>query len=104
MVKLPIRKIPGIGNVSEQILLGLGIENCGQILQNLCDIKIVFSELSFNFFVKSALGIARAYHEEPEDRKSISVSRTFKILQSREEFVQKLKELSVLLAQDMQAY
>jgi nucleotidyltransferase/DNA polymerase involved in DNA repair len=29
MAKMPIRKIPGIGNVSEQILLGLGIENCG---------------------------------------------------------------------------
>lgn len=29
MADLPVRKIPGIGNVTEQLLRGLGIEKCG---------------------------------------------------------------------------
>jgi DNA polymerase kappa len=33
MKELDVRKIPGIGNVSEQLLKGLGINTCGDILE-----------------------------------------------------------------------
>jgi DNA polymerase kappa len=78
--KLPVRKIPGIGNCAEQILHGIGVKTCQDILNNLVDIYIGFTENSFDFFLRSALGISRCYHELAEERKSVSVSRTFTVI------------------------
>jgi hypothetical protein len=70
--------------VSEQFLVGLDYKICADIIKRSTDLKIAFSDNSFEFFLSSALGIARSYHELPQDRKSISVSRTFKVISSVE--------------------
>lgn len=44
--ELPVRKIPGIGNVTEHILSGLGIKTCGDILLKKLDIYTVFKQSS----------------------------------------------------------
>ncbi len=63
MNNLDVRKIPGIGNVNEQFLRGLNINKCQDIINNSVEIKLLFSLNSFEFLIKSALGIARCYHE-----------------------------------------
>ncbi|EDK31392.1 DNA polymerase kappa protein (macronuclear) [Tetrahymena thermophila SB210] len=103
MKDLPIRKIPGIGNVTEQILKGIGIEKCSQILERVIDIKICFKDLSFDHLVSSALGIGRSWHEEETEKKSLSVSRTFQAISTIEEINEKIHQISQLLAEDAKA-
>ena len=97
-----IRKIPFIGNTMEQLLRGLGIETCADILKRLVDIYLIFSELSFDFLTSSALGISRTIHEVREERKSMNVSRTFKVLSTQQEMEKKIAELAEMLADDLQ--
>ncbi|KAL4479510.1 hypothetical protein ABPG72_011832 [Tetrahymena utriculariae] len=103
MKDLPIRKIPGIGNVTEQILKGIGIDSCSQILERIIDIKICFKDLSFDHLVSSALGIGRSWHEEEVEKKSLSVSRTFQSISTIEEIHQKIHQISEFLAEDAKA-
>ena len=102
--KLPIRKIQGIGSSAEQILNGLGIKTCKDILDYLPEIYVAFSEKSFDFFLRSALGISRCYHEIREDRKSVNVSRTFQTVTTVADMEKKVQEISLLLAEDLQEY
>ena len=102
MGQRPIRKIPGIGNVNEQLLIGLGIHTCEDILKKKREIKICFTENAFEFFMKAALGISRCFHEKFEDRKSISVSRTFQAICDYGQMEMKLKELSESLGDDLE--
>ena len=74
MMNLPTRKLIGVGKVNEQILLGMGIEKCGDIVDKAVDIYINFTENAFDFLLKSALGIAKNTHEECGIKKSINVS------------------------------
>lgn len=102
MNKRPIRKIPGIGSVNEQLLFGLGVHSCEDILNKKREIKICFTENSFEFFIKAALGISRCYHEKLEERKSFSVSRTFSTISSMKDMEAKLKDLSESIADDLE--
>lgn len=102
--KLTVRKIPGIGSQSEQLLNGLGIATCSDILSRSTELYVAFTENSFEFFIRSALGIARCYHEFYEDRKSISVSRTFPVISKVEDMEKKLGELAGMLSDDLKHY
>lgn len=102
--KLPIRKIPGIGNSSEQILNGLDITICKDIMDNLFEVFVAFTENAFEFLIRSALGVSRCYHELPEERKSISVSRTFPVISKIPDMEKKVKEIANLLAEDLIHY
>ena len=54
---LPIRKINGIGNVTEQLLKGVcGVETVGDMYDSRGVIKILFSEISYTSFLRIALG------------------------------------------------
>lgn len=100
MKDLPIRKIPGIGNVTEQILKGIGIEKCSQILERIIDLKICFRDTSYDHLVLSALGIGRSWHEEEAEKKSLSISRTFPQISTIEEILEKIHQLSQKLSDD----
>lgn len=54
---LPIRKVPGIGAVTEAILKSLKIELCGDIIEKRNIVHILFSELQSNWYLSIALGI-----------------------------------------------
>ena len=66
MSDLPIRKIPGIGNVTESHLNGLGIIKCKDIFELKTEIFLLFKERTFHWLVRAGLGIARNEHEEDE--------------------------------------
>lgn len=55
---LPIRKISGIGNVTEQLLGGaLGITTCADLWDKRELLALLFSESSYIYFLRVALGI-----------------------------------------------
>eukprot|EP00124_Ichthyophonus_hoferi_P003807 Ihof_evm4s357 gene=Ihof_evmTU4s357 len=60
---LPIRKAGGIGKVTEQILLALGITQCGHLYEQRQVLWHLFSPVSFDFFMRVALGLGSTERE-----------------------------------------
>ena len=60
---LPIRKISGIGNVTEQLLANvLDVSTCADLYRQRHLISLLFSEISCHHFMRVALGIASVDH------------------------------------------
>uniref|UniRef100_A0A9J2Q302 DNA polymerase kappa n=1 Tax=Ascaris lumbricoides TaxID=6252 RepID=A0A9J2Q302_ASCLU len=82
MRDLPIRKVSGIGAVTEAILKGIEVEKCGDLYEKRAIISLLFTRCSYEHFLRIALGISTSYtsfvtSEKESRRKSISVERTF---------------------------
>ncbi|KAH6773137.1 DNA/RNA polymerases superfamily protein [Perilla frutescens var. frutescens] len=99
---LPIRKIGGIGKVTENILKGVfGITTCEELLQKSSFICALFSRASADFFLSVGLGIGRTDTPQVAQRKSMSTERTFSPTGDEESIYQKLADLSENLSSDM---
>jgi len=61
---LPVRKVPGVGKVSEHVLKAFGIELCSDILPRKALLSALFSASSFEFFLQCALGLGPTCHPE----------------------------------------
>ena len=94
MAKLPVRKLPGVGKVNDQILSGLGIVSCRDTLEHAIEININFTENAFDFLMRSSMGIARNYHEEMGIKKSVNASETFAVLTSHDDLLAKLRTVT----------
>jgi len=87
MKDLSVRKIPGIGRMTELILAAMDIYKCSDILAKAVEVSIAFTEKTSYFLIRAALGVARCMHEGDDDdgiQKSISVSSTFKPIATHE--------------------
>jgi DNA polymerase kappa len=93
MSKLPIRKVPGVGKVNEQILSGMGIKLCQDTLDHAVDIAVNFTPNAFDFLVRSALGIAKNKHEDLGIKKSINVSETLPLISEFKDFHDQINKL-----------
>ncbi|XP_057788133.1 DNA polymerase kappa isoform X2 [Salvia miltiorrhiza] len=99
---LPIRKIGGIGKVTENILKGvLGITTCEEMLQKSSIICALFPHTSADFFLSVSLGIGRTDTPQVTQRKSMSTERTFSSTGNETLIFQKLVDLSENLSSDM---
>lgn len=81
MADLPVRKIGGIGNVTEQLLHKvLGIETCSHLYDNRGLLYLLFSESSATSFLRISLGVDTTLvaHMAQRDRKSMSNETTFR--------------------------
>ncbi|VBB26917.1 unnamed protein product [Acanthocheilonema viteae] len=75
---LPIRKISGIGPVTEAVLNGIGLEKCGDLYDRRGIISLLFTQLNYEYFLRIALGISHVFSVDRKTRrKSISTERTF---------------------------
>ncbi|MCP9265680.1 DNA polymerase kappa [Dirofilaria immitis] len=75
---LPIRKISGIGPVTEEILKGIGLEKCGDLYVQRGIISLLFTQFNYEYFLRIALGISPIFSADRRSkRKSISTERTF---------------------------
>lgn len=54
---LPIRKISGIGNVTEQLLGSIGVKTCHDLWEKRELLCLLFTECSYEYFLRVALGI-----------------------------------------------
>ncbi|XP_041854448.1 DNA polymerase kappa [Melanotaenia boesemani] len=98
---LPVRKISGIGKVSEKMLNALGISTCHHLGQQMALLLLLFSETSCHHFMQVSLGLSSTHIPRHEERKSMSTERTFKELSKTEEQLSLCREICEDLAEDM---
>uniref|UniRef100_I3KGS3 DNA polymerase kappa n=1 Tax=Oreochromis niloticus TaxID=8128 RepID=I3KGS3_ORENI len=98
---LPVRKVCGIGKVSEKMLNALGISTCSHLGQQMALLSLLFSETAWHHFLEVSLGLGSTYIPRHEERKSMSTERTFKELSKVEEQLSLCRELCEDLAEDM---
>ncbi|CAO3589602.1 unnamed protein product [Absidia cylindrospora] len=98
---LSIRKVPGVGRVTQRVLEALGVKTCGDIYGRRALLYRLLSPISFNFMLKSYLGLGSTSLVTESSRKSMSVERTFSPITNRTALRQKVDQLSELLAQDL---
>ncbi|XVE49330.1 hypothetical protein DITRI_Ditri01bG0074200 [Diplodiscus trichospermus] len=100
---LPIRKIGGIGKVTENILRGVfGINTCEEMLRKGSFLCALFSHSTADFFLSVGLGLGGTESPEARFRKSISSERTFSATQDAALLYQKLADIAEMLSADMQ--
>lgn len=99
---LPVRKVSGIGKVTEKMLTALGIVSCSQFGQEMALLSLLFSETSWHHFLHISLGLGSTYIERDSERKSMSTERTFAEMSDAEEQYSLCRELCHDLAQDLQ--
>jgi DNA polymerase kappa len=81
MNPMSVRKIPSVGEKTEQKLNLLGISTCQDVIEKYVDIFHVFSESMFDFLLGACFGRGTYFHDEVRDTnsKSISSSETFQM-------------------------
>ncbi|XP_027623782.1 LOW QUALITY PROTEIN: DNA polymerase kappa [Tupaia chinensis] len=99
---LPIRKVSGIGKVTEKMLKALGIITCTDLYQQRALLSLLFSETSWHYFLHISLGLGSTHLARDGERKSMSVERTFSEISKTEEQYSLCQELCSELAQDLQ--
>ncbi|VDO67598.1 unnamed protein product [Heligmosomoides polygyrus] len=99
--ELPIRKVSGIGRVSEALLQACGARTVGELLERRAALKFCFSPLSQECFLRVALGLPGRPSSSDPRRKSISVERTFTPTSDRDALVEILEEVCGMLLDDM---
>ncbi|XP_028661523.2 DNA polymerase kappa isoform X1 [Erpetoichthys calabaricus] len=98
---LPIRKVPGIGKVTEKMLKALGITTCSELRQQGALLSLLFSETSWHHFLQISLGLGSTHLERDGERKSMSTERTFSEISDPEEQYSLCRELCSDLAKDL---
>ncbi|EOA36744.1 hypothetical protein CARUB_v10012571mg [Capsella rubella] len=99
---LPVRKIGGIGKVTEHILNdALGIKTCEEMVQKGSLLYALFSQSSADFFLSVGLGLGGTDTPQVRSRKSISSERTFSATGDERLLYSKLAEIAEMLSQDM---
>jgi DNA polymerase kappa len=58
MRTLPIKKVPGIGPVSEAVLKAIGIETCGNLFEKNAILRLIFSKHYSEWLLRVSLGIS----------------------------------------------
>ncbi|XP_009898171.2 DNA polymerase kappa [Dryobates pubescens] len=99
---LPIRKVPGIGKVTEKMLKALGIVTCSELYQQRALLSLLFSEASWRNFLEISLGLGSTHLEKDGERKSMSTERTFSEINTAEDQYRLCQELCRDLAEELQ--
>ncbi|XP_053336406.1 DNA polymerase kappa [Clarias gariepinus] len=100
--ELPVRKVSGIGKVTETMLAALGIVSCSQLRQQMAMLSLLFSETTWHHFLQISLGLGSTHISRDSERKSMSTERTFAEMSDAHEQYSLCKELCHELAKDLQ--
>ncbi|CAO1617615.1 unnamed protein product [Sympodiomycopsis kandeliae] len=103
MKDLPIRKIPGVGRVTERMLQSIGVETCQDIWKLRVEIALVLGDGSLEWLLKYYLGIASSIVEpgKREERKSVGREHTFKPTSDVDQLFELLKQSSQQVEKDL---
>ncbi|NWS62607.1 POLK polymerase, partial [Chunga burmeisteri] len=100
---LPIRKVPGIGKVTEKMLKALGIVTCSELYQQRALLSLLFSEASWRNFLDISLGLGSTHLEKILTEKNPYLYlRTFSEINTAEDQYSLCRELCRDLAQELQ--
>ena len=109
MKNLPLRKIPGIGKVTEHIIKEvLHCHACGELLRPkpMMQLFYLFKRDTAMFIIRSALGISSTKLNDGNQNKAqkgISCERTFRELSKQEDIYDMAAKLSTTLSTQMKA-
>ena len=98
---LQIRKISGIGRVTEQMLKALGIETCKDLYTKRDLLYLLHSPISFKFLIQVSLGLGRTSLATDSKRKSLGTETTFPEMSKPNELLDMCDKLCQSLAEDM---
>lgn len=105
---LSVRKVPGIGKVTQKMLKEIGIQVCGDIhdRKKMRFLFELFSEQTARSLIERSLGIAESTRDPSEkyERKSISTERTFPDISQSSDLHQKCRDISQALAEDVERH
>lgn len=103
MASLPVRKVPGIGQVTERILEAFGIESCGDIWAKRVELSVSLDGIEP--LLRMALGMGPTVVAPParEARKSVGRENTFPPTRDRAELEAYLRHACEQLAVDLDA-
>ncbi|KDE05235.1 hypothetical protein MVLG_04370 [Microbotryum lychnidis-dioicae p1A1 Lamole] len=101
---LMIRQVPGIGRVSERVLHAVGVHTVADVYRERGKLFLIREKIGLNFLLNAYLGLGRTEitHANREDRKGISVERTFSASADLPSFYARLKNIADALAEDCQ--
>uniref|UniRef100_A0AAV1VKU8 DNA polymerase kappa n=1 Tax=Peronospora matthiolae TaxID=2874970 RepID=A0AAV1VKU8_9STRA len=98
---LPVRKIGGIGKVTEKILNeALNVYTGAELFAQRGKIAYLFSEKTAEWLLRTSLGVRE--RRGKQERKSFSRERTFSRLSDPKQLEAKCKEICIMLAQDLE--
>jgi DNA polymerase kappa len=100
-----VRKIGGIGQVTEQHLKSLGIETCKQLHEARGLIQLLFTPAQIEFFLRVSLGVSSNDVKENDGtkRKSLGSETTFSATTTKSILNKHLAELSAEVAAELKA-
>eukprot|EP00644_Phytophthora_capsici_P000109 jgi/Phyca11/4972/fgenesh1_pm.PHYCAscaffold_4_\ len=99
--ELPVRKIGGIGKVTEKILSeALNVHTGGELFAMRGKISHLFSEKTAMWLLQTSLGVRE--RREKQERKSFSRERTFGRLSDPKQLEAKCREICKFLAKDLE--
>jgi len=103
---LAIRKVSGIGRVTEKILHAFGITTVRELYEQRALVRFLFKPTSANNLLKASLGCSSSdgkvsEEESAHGQKGISRERTFQAKNSWAEINSKLEDIGRLLSSDM---
>ncbi|KAM3586324.1 hypothetical protein VKS41_002847 [Umbelopsis sp. WA50703] len=100
---LSIRKIPGVGRVTERVLNALEVNTCGDIYPRRAMLYKLLSDVSFNFLLRAHMGLgSTSVDVQYAVNLNATLRRTFRTLSSRTDLYIKLKDISRKLAHDLE--
>lgn len=97
---LPIRKVSGIGRVSEQMLKALDISTCRDLYLKRDILVLLNSTISSQFLISISLGLGSTRLESTRERKSLSTERTFTELSKPDELYAECLTLCKMIAKE----
>ncbi|KAJ8304151.1 hypothetical protein KUTeg_017734 [Tegillarca granosa] len=97
-----LSKISGIGKVTEQMLNAVGVVTCTDLYNKRALLYHLYSQISFNYFMRICLGIGSTTVERDSERKSISTERTFSEISNPSDLYSKCNELCEALSNDLE--
>lgn len=112
MASQPVRRLPGVGKVTEKMLVDIGFATCGDILLRKGLVRAAFGERMACWLIRCALGIGSDDSEgggggsggdddNGVGRKSISQERTFRDCSDASELAAKAREMASIVASQM---
>ncbi|KAI9908032.1 hypothetical protein PsorP6_003829 [Peronosclerospora sorghi] len=98
--ELPVRKIGGIGKVTEKVLSeALNVHTGAELFAKRGKIAFLFSEKTAEWLLQTSLGVQK--RRDKQERKSFSRERTFSRLSDPTQLELKCKEICNMLANDL---
>lgn len=102
--KMPVRKIPGIGRVTERWLDAVDVKCVGDIWTHRGKLNLLKEEMHTDWLVRKYLGLGSSTVEpaKRENRKSVGCEETFSTIWKEADLFEQLRHIAESLAGDLE--